>query len=117
MLSKVALIVDSESRARDQAALTLSRRGFLLKIAKNHRTALCMMAAESADVVVIDTSLPEAAILEFGRELRSINPLCKLVLLPRRARKSERISPVVTKPLDSKALLRAIERDPNQCPN
>jgi len=65
------LIVDDEDDARDTISRFLTKRGYLVRGARNGREALIAVATTVPDLIILDVRMPEMSGLEFLQVIRS----------------------------------------------
>jgi CheY-like chemotaxis protein len=75
------LVVDDEASIRDSTALMLGRLGFSVDTAENGAEARAMFEAKHYDVVLTDLRMPGMDGQELAKQLKSINPDLKVILV------------------------------------
>ena len=67
---KTILVVDDEPKILQLVSDYLARAGYVVRIARNGKTALALVRAENPDLIILDLGLPEMDGLDVTRELR-----------------------------------------------
>ena len=108
------LIIDDEATARDALARLLHARGYSVRTATDSQEAARALAAEPADVVLLDIALPNVPGDSFAAFLRLRYPKTRIIFM---SGQYDMINPerfgqntvYFRKPLDIDALLGALE--------
>ncbi len=75
------LIVDDDERFREQLARALSRRGFEVREATDHESAMEAAHKESPELAVVDLRMPGKSGLEVLRDLIALDENTRVVVL------------------------------------
>lgn len=75
------LIVDDDRVLRERLARAFRDRGFDVRAAANFEEAVALAKADSPEMAVVDLKMPGQSGLQLIRELRTIDPSTKIVML------------------------------------
>ena len=78
---KSLLIVDDDNPFRDRLARAMEKKGFLVSQAEGVKKAIVQIKTKKPDFAVVDLRLNDGNGLEFVKELQSVNPDCKIIML------------------------------------
>lgn len=112
------LLADDDHQVRSMLKLTLEREGYEVIEAEDGAQAVRMYLSHAIDLVVTDIVMPEKEGIETIMELRSINPVVKIIAISGGGRinpddylnwaRRFGVGHTFTKPVDRKQLLAAI---------
>jgi two-component system, cell cycle sensor histidine kinase and response regulator CckA len=80
----IALYVDHDIDEWSLVAAILENRGFSLRTSKSALNAMELVSKQGFDVVIIDDNLPEMTGVQLAQEIRAVEPLATIILLPGR---------------------------------
>jgi two-component system, response regulator RegA len=75
------LLVDDDAVFRERLAQALGARGYDVRTAADAAAALAIAREESPEMAVVDLRMPGVSGLELVRDLKSIDPATKIVVL------------------------------------
>jgi two-component system response regulator RegA len=75
------LIVDDDDTLRTRLSRAFTERGYEVHTAKDYDDAVATAGAESTELALVDLRMPGKSGLDLVRELRSIDPATKIVVL------------------------------------
>jgi two-component system response regulator RegA len=111
------LIVDDDEVLRERLARAFRDRGFDVRTASSYDAALAEARADSPEMAVVDLRMPGRSGLELVRDLKSLDPATRIVVLTgygsiATAIEAMRVGATyfVAKPADADDLLAAFER-------
>ena len=111
------LVVDDDERFRSRLARALSERGLEVRMAADVPEAIALAQAESPELAVVDLRMPGGSGLDLVRELKTIDPTTRVVVLTgygsiATAVEAMRLgaSNYVPKPADADEILAAFEK-------
>jgi two-component system alkaline phosphatase synthesis response regulator PhoP len=108
---KTILVVDDEPKILQLVGDYLVRAGYVVRIARNGKTALALVRAEKPDLIILDLGLPEMDGLDVTRELRKHSNV-PIIMLTARSEESDKLiglelgaDDYITKPFSPKELV------------
>ncbi len=111
------LIVDDDEAFRERLARALRDRGYDVRTAEGHATALQAARSDSPEYAVVDLRMPGGSGLELVRDLARLDPSTRIVMLTGYGSIATAVDAVrlgavqyLTKPADADDLLAAFER-------
>ena len=111
------LLVDDDTTLRERLATALRERGLEVRTAGDHTEALALARAESPELAVVDLRMPGPSGLELLRDLKSIDPETRIVVLTGYGSIATTIDAMrlgavyyLQKPADADEILAAFER-------
>jgi two-component system response regulator RegA len=111
------LIVDDDEVLRERLARAFRERGFDVRTADGHSTAMDAARADSPEMAVVDLRMPGRSGLELVRDLRELDPATRIVVLTGYGSIATAIEALrvgatyyVQKPADADDILAAFER-------
>lgn len=75
------LIVDDNADSANSAALLLRLEGHEVDVAYEPRSALDKVRAMQPDVVLMDVALPGRTGIDLGKDIRSLQPKCRMIVV------------------------------------
>jgi CheY-like chemotaxis protein len=81
----MVLYVDHDIDERILVAVIMGARGFSVRTAKSALNAMELVSTQDFDVVMIDYNLPDMTGAQLAREIRSVEPSARIILVSRRA--------------------------------
>ena len=78
------LYVDDDIGQRILVAVLMADRGFSVRTAKSALNAMELVSKQGFDVVIIDDNLPDMTGVQLAQEIRAVEPLATIILLPGR---------------------------------
>jgi two-component system response regulator RegA len=75
------LLVDDDRILRERLARAFSDRGFDVRVAGNYDEAVALAKQDSPEMAVVDLKMPGQSGLQLLKELRTIDPTTKVVML------------------------------------
>lgn len=113
------LVVDDDDVLRMRLEKSFTRRGLIVHVANDFETAVAMTRGYSPDLAVLDLKMPGKSGLELLKEIRSISPETRVVMLTGYGSITNAVEAVklgavnyVTKPADADDVLTAFDEEP-----
>ena len=118
---KSLLIVDDDNPFRDRLARAMEKKGFLVSQAEGVKKAIVQIKTKKPDFAVVDLRLNDGNGLEFVKELQSVNPDCKIIMLTGYGNIPTAVEAIkqgaidyLAKPADAEDIEKALLADPNE---
>jgi len=118
---KSLLIVDDDNPFRDRLARAMEKKGFLVSQAEGVKKAIAQIKTKKPDFAVVDLRLNDGNGLEFVKELQSVNPDCKIIMLTGYGNIPTAVEAIkqgaidyLAKPADAEDIEKALLADPNE---
>ena len=115
-MSKRILIVEDEPNIVESLSFLLTREGFLVASEKDGAEALAKVRAYLPDLVILDVMLPNRSGFDILRELKTIGPLPKVLMLTAKGQARDRsaaeelsVDRFMTKPFANAEIIRAVK--------
>ena len=118
---KSLLIVDDDNPFRDRLARAMEQKGFSVSQAEGVKKAIVQIKIKKPDFAVVDLRLNDGNGLEFVKELQSVNPDCKIIMLTGYGNIPTAVEAIkqgaidyLAKPADAEDIETALLADPNE---
>ena len=115
-MSKRILIVEDEPNIVESLSFLLTREGFSVASEKDGAEALAKVRAYKPDLVILDVMLPNRSGFDILRELKTIGPLPRVLMLTAKGQSADRETALesgadlfMTKPFSNSELIEAVK--------